>query len=651
MMNTDDGYFKSHIWDLIDREMLLRAIAMHLILDSRHTDDGHNWKLYLNPYRARFEPVLWNLACLQYYDKEIPDDLEIERFGQLLYDRAMSDPRFLSDLCEFIYGFVWRDLTPDGLLGIFDELIARVRPSVRADEFKDQWLDKRPMPLSNQEFERVVELSRKRLKSNLDKVLAELHGAVVEYSLVKDGENTQVLIRYKSKAGLVLDRVDLSDSQGKHPTGWKVYLDLNDDGLPGQEDSLLGISENGVVKTGPLLLLSNRTRVVFDEMAALDPKVYRTSQTLPTHCRLLVVKPDGADGELGEVRLNLLNRATGEAVTAEPDRKYPNLMNPQPMSPDYSNLKPKAREKVVFGKGLHRITEDRVYGKNQDLVFEPGAVMEMAEGASIVVHGSLKILGTEREPVVFRSAGIEPWGVLAVQSPVEEVVVSHLRISGGSEDADHPVYYSGMFSVYDGDLVITNSVLEKNRGEDGLNVKNGRGVVEDCLFIDLYGDAIDFDKASGRVERSVFRKIRNDAIDYGGSQGVVKNVFCSMLGDKSVSVGERSSVKIDHLISHCVDLGVAVKDESKAEIADSLFIKVKDNHSVYRKNLHFAEAGRLTVAGLVSVDEKRTGNSVLPVEAQELAREILDRIHGVGSPLTARALAEIQEPGCRGGAE
>ena len=198
---------------------------------------------------------------------------------------------------------------------------------------------------------------------------------------------------------------------------------------------------------------------------------------------------------------------------------------------------------------------------------------------------------------------------------------------------------------------MTNSVLEKNRGEDGLNVKNGRGVVEDCLFSNLYGDAIDFDKASGRVERSIFRNIRNDAIDYGGSQGVVKKVFCSILGDKSVSVGERSSVKIDYLLSRCVELGVAVKDESKAEIADSLFIKNKDNHSVYRKNQHFAEAGRLSVRGIVSVDEKRTESGVLPVKALKLAREILDRIHGEGSPLTEKELAEIQEPGCQAGAE
>ena len=438
VVNPDDGFFRSHIWDLMDRDMLLRAIALHLILDSRHTDDGHNWKLYLNPYRSRFEPVLWNLACLQYYDKEIPDDFEIERFGQLLYDRAMSDPMFLSDLCEFIYGFVWRDLTPDGLVGIFDELIARVRPSVRADEFKDQWLDERAIPLSNREFERVVELSRKRLKSNLDKVLAELRKDRVDYSLLKGTEAAQVLIRFKTKAGLVLDRIDLVDSQGKHPTGWKLYLDLNDDGLLGQEDRLLGVSENGVVATGPQLLLSNRTKVVFNEMASLDRKVYRTSQTLPTHCRLLVARPDGAGGELAKVWLNLLNRATGEAVPAEPDRNDPDLRNSRPMSQDYSNPKPAARELVVFGKGVHRITEDRVYGKGQDLVFEPGAVMEMAEGASIVVHGSLKILGTESEPVVFCSAGTESWGVLAVQSPVAEVVVRYLRMSGGSEGHGPP---------------------------------------------------------------------------------------------------------------------------------------------------------------------------------------------------------------------
>lgn len=648
VMNPDGELFKSRIWELIDREILLRSIALHLILDSKHTDDSHNWKLYLNPYTAKFEPVLWNLACLQYYNKEIPADYRIEKFGQLLYDRAMADPLFLSDLCRFIHTFVWQDLTPGGLMDIFDRLIALVRPAVRADEYKDHWVNKRPRPLSNREFERIVVLSRKRLEANLEMILSNLEEASAVYSLDRRDKIDRILIRFKGRAGLILDQITLTGSGPGRPDGRRIYLDSDNNGVLGSADRLLGVSEDGTVRFDPLLLLSNRTDVVFDKQASTNPKLYRSSTALPTHCRLLVIKPEGRVGsrELKAVRLSLRNRATGEAVSAQIYNGDAVLQDSRPMVEDQGDPGKKIRELVVFKKGLHLIKDDRVYGKEQDLVFEAGAIVELEPGTSIISHGSLEVRGRASEPVVFRSFGGEPWGVLAVQSPRETVVVEHLRMSGGSEEKDHPVYYSGMLSVYDGNLEIKNSTLEKNHGEDGINVKNGKVLIKDCLFTDLKGDAIDLDRATGRVERSIFRRIKNDAMDFGGSKGEVVNILCSLIGDKSISVGERSSVRVENLISRCVDIGVAVKDESKAEVLNSLFVGNRENHSVYRKNLHFAEAGRISLSGLVSVGRSELAKGSLTAPSQKMALDILAKIHGPGSPLIDRDLAEIREPAC-----
>ena len=219
------------------------------------------------------------------------------------------------------------------------------------------------------------------------------------------------------------------------------------------------------------------------------------------------------------------------------------------------------------------------------------------------MRGPLLVRGTAERPVRVRglSPGV-PWGVLAVQGRgVDELgreprrprsEIDHLILEGGSEDALKGAFYSGQLSVYHQDLVLRNAVLRGSFADDSLNVKYGHVAIADSSFTDSAADAIDLDWTDGTVTRSRFHGTGpgGDGLDLSGSVvDVVDSVF-SGAGDKCLSVGEASSLRLrGSLLRNCA-LGLASKDSSRADIADSVFLDNGRDLAAYRKKPIFGGA-------------------------------------------------------------
>jgi hypothetical protein len=237
------------------------------------------------------------------------------------------------------------------------------------------------------------------------------------------------------------------------------------------------------------------------------------------------------------------------------------------------------------------------------LTLEAGCDLLVAPGRSILVRGPLLVRGTAERPVRVRGLSPPaPWGVLAAQgSGVDRLdraprrprsEIDHLILEGGSEDALKGAFYSGQLSVYHQDLVMRNAALSGSFAADSLSVKYGHVAIADSSFTDSAADAIDLDWTDGTVTRSRFEGTGpgGDGLDLSGSTVEVEDSVFAGAGDKCLSVGEASSLRLRGSLLRDCAIGVASKDRSHADIADSVFLRNGRDLAAYRKKPIFGGA-------------------------------------------------------------
>lgn len=249
------------------------------------------------------------------------------------------------------------------------------------------------------------------------------------------------------------------------------------------------------------------------------------------------------------------------------------------------------------------------------LTLEPGVVLAMPAGASIVIEGHLNLLGTEESPVRIESlhAG-ENWGALVFRNASGTSTLRHFELNDATHFRGDPVSMKAAISSLDSHLVLEYGVIVAPfpvfaRGGkvemrhcrihptftgDGINIKFGEGVVEDSIFTGNTApdtDAIDFDGVvNGRIARNRiygFRGTNSDGIDVGEqcTNLIIEGNRIYGSSDKGVSVGQASTTTITrNLIVHC-DMGIAIKDfHSNAQILNNTLVANRLAVAVYEKN-------------------------------------------------------------------
>ncbi len=249
------------------------------------------------------------------------------------------------------------------------------------------------------------------------------------------------------------------------------------------------------------------------------------------------------------------------------------------------------------------------------LTIEAGVVINLPALADLTVNGRLLVNGTESNPVTFAPrVASQPWGVIAFVDATGVSRLSHFTIRGasiGAEPVNLKAAISNLRSVVEiehadidsaatifargGSTSLRSSRIYSPYTGDGINIKGGAGLVEDCLFVGNNApdtDAIDFDGVvDGIIRRNrilAFRGFNSDGIDVG-EQCVNLLISGNLIynsSDKGVSVGQASHVRIErNLIVGCV-LGVGIKDTgSIAFIDQNTFANNDVGVAVFEKNL------------------------------------------------------------------
>ena len=200
--------------------------------------------------------------------------------------------------------------------------------------------------------------------------------------------------------------------------------------------------------------------------------------------------------------------------------------------------------KLVVADSPYLLEQGAVFSAKDTLEIEPGATVLMGEYAKLMFRGSVKIIGTDAAPVVFRSAdSVKSWnGVHFVSAnrpfEIKNLVIENafrntvFRSKGIFENVKFVNNYYGLWiddvpevflahcefvrnryalSVRAGQVMSTETVISNNVYglylEPGGKFDGDRGLIKDNLEADVRNEAEELASQGKRVNRNIWHRI------------------------------------------------------------------------------------------------------------------------------------------------
>ncbi|MBN1769089.1 MAG: CotH kinase family protein [Prolixibacteraceae bacterium] len=251
------------------------------------------------------------------------------------------------------------------------------------------------------------------------------------------------------------------------------------------------------------------------------------------------------------------------------------------------------------------------------LIIEEDVEIWMPENGTITANGSIVAKGTNGHPVIFKANpqnNGEPWGIINIVGVADTSYFSNVLIEDASS-GKHPIRETAAISAYHSIVVIDSTTIENVHGNpiagrysdirltnsylhsaitgDLINVKYGKGFIDNCRFTgnnQSDTDAIDYDDVeNGIIKNSTihdFHGSNSDAIDIGEqSQNVlIDSIFVYNITDKGVSVGQQSTATVRNSIFTACNLGAGLKDSSRVTIDHCTYYGNNISIATYEKN-------------------------------------------------------------------
>lgn len=226
-----------------------------------------------------------------------------------------------------------------------------------------------------------------------------------------------------------------------------------------------------------------------------------------------------------------------------------------------------------------------------DLEIREGTRVLMGPDANLVVRGKLVLSGRAGAPVTFaRKDADRPWGAVVVMGArAKGSSLQHCSFSGGSGFVTPLAHVSGMVSFYHVEnLVIDQCTFERNSGHDDLvHLVYSDARVTRSTFRNANADALDLDISRVLFDSVTIETAGNDALDLMTSQVAITGSRFASAGDKGISVGEGSTVAIAGSRIEGNAIGIQVKDGSVAYLESTALLSNGLQVSSYHKNLSY----------------------------------------------------------------
>lgn len=569
IIDADNPDSQAKLSKMLDIDAWGRFSAFETLTHGFHYDNHHNWRLYYDPMRSKFFPVIWDpLAWHRNWRKNVQLDVIPSDFHLALFKNA----EFLEARAQAIADFFLENRDERFL----EQLHAHI-PSFKKALDRD--------PLLNE----PIAAAYARVDAFVD--LVETVFANAEAGYLSANSNLTYSVPTNSNNPLV---IDLSVS-GRMPVK-RLYLDFSEPvsdvvaatlqhnlaGMPQHADISSKVSLNGATLILEQTLLAQHTP--YEGKGSVLRRTKLEMSDAYYQLELSGLKPDN---KLLDMRAEFF----GEREILA--RRTPAIA-PKSFNSMYLVVKDSPVVKPLIWEGEVRI--DGIQELDVPLVIRPGTTVYFGDDASLILRNRILAEGTAEKPIRFLPAkdATIPWGTLTLTgSGTDYSRFVHTEFAGGSGLKRDLYEYTAMLSIHGATGVdIEHTLFRDSKITDDMvhavyaDVRFSHTIFENALM-----DALDIDIATGIIENSRFSNSGNDSIDFMTSHGVVRDTIIENGGDKAASVGEGSTLLVINSIFRNNFIGVQAKDGSKAALYNLDLVANGQALDGYNKNWRYNDGG------------------------------------------------------------
>ncbi|MEZ4704198.1 MAG: CotH kinase family protein [Bdellovibrionota bacterium] len=582
--------FSKKIFEVVDREELIKWHAFNTVLGLYHQDSFHNIKMIFDPSRGKFVPVIWDPLLGRSNEKSY-------FAGDMILSRLLFDPVYQLEKNKMVWKMIHEDLSLSRKLYIAKQMIDGIRPDMYADTLKEYTYtgDSGLRDLTNEKWEEQVIKVLMNIKRRHEYLRKEFSQDVLYANAsIKDQSTVLGSLVYKGVAGFDVSWIKIVPKKDAQPLKSMVRVSMfgktpisysledhrcskpfmpNEYCLPvqGHIDSKLSFEK-----------FSEEPNHINVPLWRLDQKVDSVSISFDSSEEL---------SKVDNISLIGSNAITQDSRTVVME----NTQNVYERKGKHDTPKKHPKKKVITWENTIDLKSTFLVSTLETLIIKPGTTIRLRKDVSLIVEGEVQIQGTKENPIVFESYDLaNSWGVVAIVNRSDNFSISHAIFRGGSETTWGLYAFTGMLSVYRSQNVRLDHVsFEKNFGEDALNVKYGNVIGTHLSFQSIYADGFDCDFCILELKNSSFQEIQNDGVDISYARAKILSNTFSRTHDKGISVGERSYAFVQNNHIEQASIGIAVKDESRVVSQHNSLKNNERDFSLYRKKNEFVAGGCL----------------------------------------------------------
>ena len=550
---------------LLDMEAWGRFSAFESLAATFHYLPTHNWRIYFDPARSRFFPVVWDPAAWAWAPKN-GDPNYLDVVSSRFHSRLFQNGDFLRFRQKAIEGFF--ESGKDKLfLAEMDRIIPVMEAAVKQDP-------NNPAPKKSiaamrelrETVERVFDDIRQSYLGQTGAVLVARGKVPGEMSLLLSGRRpiNRLVLSYSNPIEAPVSAT-IQYYQGRS----KVAVDVS--GAVSTNGTEIEISTVLI----PNIILKKPMKPEF--RPEIDPGYYE-----------LVIDGVALDNSLQEV---LVDRG---GDTMQPAQSVENIEK-RSFQEMYAIVRPLPRKDPIIWEG--EIVIDGVREIGDEVIIRPGTTVRLHPGAAIIFYSRLIAGGTSQNPIRFLpvKSTDDPWGTVVLKGrSADGSKLSNCEFKGGSGLKGDLFEYSAMLSVHDVSSVsVENCYFHDNKiVDDMVHTVYSDIAFSDCVFERAHADALDLDISNATIENCRIINSGNDAIDLMTTRTELGDTVLKGSGDKGISVGEDSRLFMVNSQVLANNIGVQVKDSSVAALFNIDLAKNGVAVDAYKKNWQYNGGGK-----------------------------------------------------------
>lgn len=599
----------------IDLDRYALFDALDVVFGGREHDYFTNHKLYVDPYRGRWEPIAWSFRGFDH--EEVFD-----RVDHPLLIRLKMTPGFRPLRNRKVYELLTQAASAPSIRGRAERLAAQLLPELEADPRWDAYkLLPRvtrlhrflPRPMSPDHFALAAawELSRfdERARYLLD-ALEEPGLAAVRTEAIEAPPGlftSRLELEVRGHAAYRLEQV-----RAFGPCSGEVTLRAGEPRAGARSEGGERILARAPLGEALLPAAHHELEAGIELVPNPDPDPKRgpvRAVEVPTRYPYVLTARGCAPARVIAVLRSRVNGGTTR-LELRAGALEPTGSAGEPSAGDLPVLAPGARSahpwafpadpppaRVELGPGRVRFDQTRIFREGEEVSISAGTTLELGPEVSLVFHGPVRAAGTTSRPILVRRADPEaPFGGLALQGPgTRGSRLAGLDVEGGSRPRRSSVEYTALVNLHDtGDVELSEWTVRGGDSEDVLHAYAVAGLrVSDLVVEGARTDGVDLEFVEGEVSGLRVSGAGDDCLDLMGARLRLHDAILGGCTNNAVSAGEETDLAANGVIVTGAKTGVLAKNASEVRLIRSLIHGTERALRARRKEVRYGGPSRI----------------------------------------------------------